>query len=205
MLTLIKRELEDHAIHFALAVAISATLVGILAYGAYAGLEATVAPLMFLGVAALIGCCAMGVAQVYTDRTNRISSFLATLAVTRGQILLARITVGVLALATILLPAAVAATVLLRKFLPLMRFYWRAIAEVSATGFLMVLACYCFGLLLGSTPRKLLVVGGCLSVPPLMMSLVVAKGFEGEAMVVLGLLILASLARVTTRFSSTPL
>ena len=160
---------------------------------------------MSLGILALLTCCSMGITQVYTDRANKISPFLATLAVTRGQILTARCIVGVLAILTLLVPIAVAVVVLLSKFLPPITFYWRAIVEVFVTVFLGALACYCLGLLIGSTTRKLLLVAGCLAVPPAVMALVVVKGCGYQVMTVLGLLILACLVRIVTKLSSTPL
>jgi len=205
MFTLIRREFEDHVVHFLLAAAISATMVGLLAYFALTEFEAAIELLMPLGVVTLIGCCSTGVTQVYTDRANRISPFLATLAVTRGQILTARCIVGVLAILTVLVPTMVATVVLLSKFLPPIAFYWQAIVEVFATAFLGALTCYCLGLLIGSTTRKLLLVAGCLAVPPAVIVLVLAKGFGYQVMIVLGLLILASIGRIATKLSSTPL
>lgn len=205
MFTLIKREFEDHAIHVLLAVVIAATMVGLLVYFALTEFEAALELLMPMGVLALLACCSMGITQVYTDRANKISPFLATLATTRRQVLTARCIVGVLAILIILVPIAVAAVVLLSKFLPPIAFYWQAIVEVFATAFLGAMACYCLGLLIGSTTRKLLLVGGCLAVPPAVILLVLAKGFDYQVMIVLTLLILASIARVATKLSSTPL
>jgi hypothetical protein len=205
MFTLIKREIEDHAVNFLAAVVISATMIGLLVYFAYTEFEAAIELLMPLGVLALLACCFMGITQTYTDRANKISPFLATLAVTRGQILTARCIVGLLAILTLLVPAAVGAVVLLSKFLPPIAFYWRAIVEVFATVFLGALACYCLGLLIGSTTRKLILAAGCLAVPPAVIVLVLAKGFGCQVMIVLGLVILASIGRIVTKLSSTPL
>lgn len=205
MFTLIKREIEDHVVNFFLAVVISATMVGLLAFFAFNEFNDVSGILVSLGILALLTCCAMGITQVYTDRANKISPFLATLAVTRGQILTARCIVGVLAILTLLVPTMVATVVLLCKFLPPIAFYWWAIVEVFITVFLGALTCYCLGLLIGSTTRRLLLVGGCLAVPPAVIVLVLAKGFGTQVMIVLGLVILASLGRIVTKLSSTPL
>jgi hypothetical protein len=205
MFTLIKREIVDHIAHLILAVAFAATMVGILVYLAFTEFDAGFGVVVSLSVFALVGCCSMGVAQVYADRANKISPFLATLAVTRGRILAARCIAGVFAILVVLVPTVVAAVVLLRQFPPPMVFYWRVIVEVSATLFLFALACYCLGLLIGSTTRKLLLVVGCLVVPLLMTALIVVKGFGPQVMAVLGLLILAAIGRIVTKFSSTPL
>jgi hypothetical protein len=204
MFTLIKREIEDHAVNFLLAVVISATMAGLLAFFAFNEFNDVSGILVSLGILALLTCCSMGITQVYTDRTHKISPFLATLAVTRGQILAARCIVGVLAILTLLVPAMVATVVLFSKFLPPIAFYWRAIVEVFITVFLGALTCYCLGLLIGSTTRRLLLVGGCLTVPPAVIILVLAKGFGPQVMIVLGLVILASIGRIVTKLSSTP-
>jgi len=205
MFTLIKREITDHIPHLILAVALAATMVGLLVYFTLVDLDEGVAVLVSLGLFAIAGCCSMGIAQVYGDRANKISPFLVTLPVTRAQILTARLVTGVLAILIVLLPTVIAATVLLDRYVPALFFYWQAIVEVSLTLFLVALACYCLGLLIGSSTRKLLLVAACLLVPFLMMTLVAVKGFGPQAMAVLGLLILAAVVRVVTKFSSTPL
>lgn len=205
MLTLIKREIVDHAAHLILAVAFTATVIGVLVYLAYTGFDEGLGAVLWLGVFALVGCCSMGAAQVYADRANKISPFLATLAVTRGRILAARCIAGVFVILVVLVPGVVAAGVLLREFSPPMVFYWRVIVEVLVTLFLFAVACYCLGLLIGSTTRKILLVVGCLVVPLLMTALIVVKGFGPPVMAVLALLILAAIIRIVTEFYSTPL
>jgi ABC-2 family transporter protein len=205
MFTLIKREITDHIPHLILAVALTATMVGLLVYFTLVDLDEGVGVLVSLGLFALVGCCSMGIAQVYGDRANKISPFLVTLPVTRAQILTARLATGVLAILIVLLPTVIAATVLLDRYVPPLFFYWRGIVQISLTLFLVALACYCLGLLIGSSTRKLMLVAGCLAVPFLMMILVAVKGFGPQAMAVLGLLILAAVARIVTKFISTPL
>lgn len=206
MFTLIKREITDHIPFLLLAVVLVATMVGLLMYFTYADAdEEMFAVLISFGLFALAGCCSMGIAQVYGDRANKISPFLATLPVTRAQILTARLATGVLAILIVLLPTVIAATVVLDRYMPPLFFYWRGIVQISLTFFLVALACYCFGLLIGSSTRKLLLIAACLAVPFLMMTLVAVKGFGPQAMAVLGLLIFAAVVRVVTKFSSTPL
>jgi hypothetical protein len=205
MFTLIRREITDHLTHLLLAIALSATIVGILVYGAFMESEEFVGLLASLGIFVLVGSCAMGVTQVYADRANKVSPFLATLAVTRGQILAARCIVGVVAILAVLVPVVVAAVLLLHTFRPPLSFYWPAIVEVPVTLFLVVLASYCMGLLIGTTTRKLVLVAGCLIVPLVVATLVVIEGFGLQAMAVLALLILASLVRSATKLFSTSL
>lgn len=203
--TLIKREIVDHIAHLVLAVAFAATMIGILVYLAFTEFDTGLGVVVWLGVFALVGCTSMGAAQVRADRVNKISPFLATLAVTRGQILAARCIAGVFAILVVLVPTGVAAGVLLRKFFLPMGFYGRAVVEVPVAIFLFALACYCLGLLIGSTTRRLLLVAGCLIVPLVMTALIVVKGFGPPVMAVLALLSLAAIVRIVTEFYSTPL
>ena len=205
MFTLIKREIIDHLTHLLLALALSATLVVVLVFSAFTESGELLGLMASLGILVLVGSCAMGVTQVYADRANKVSPFLATLAVTRGQILTARCIVGLIAILTILVPTFVAAIVLLNAFLPPLSFYWPAVVEISVTLFLVVLASYCMGLLIGTTTRKLMLVAGCLVVPFILATLILLKGFGPQAMAVLVLLILASLVRSATKLLSTPL
>jgi hypothetical protein len=205
MFTLIKREITDHIPHLLLAAVLAATMIGVLLYTAYAELAGAAGGLLPLGVIALTGCCFMGIAQAYDDRVNKISPFLATLAVTRTQILMARCITGVITILIVLVPTLIAAVVLLRQFLPPLVFYWRAMVEVTATLFLLALASYGLGLLIGSSTRKLLLAAGCLLIPSLMTALIVVKGFGPQVMAVLIVLILATFARVLTKLSATPL
>ena len=205
MFALIKRELTDHLVHFLLAVTLAIAEIGIFAYFAYTEFAQISGAILPLGIIMLVGCCFMGIAQSYDDRANKISAFLVTLAVTRTQILMARCLTGVLAILIFLVPLVAAAVVVLPQFTPPLTFYWPVLVEVPLTLFLTAFTCYCFGLLIGTSTRKLLLVGGCLCVPLLLIALVIAKGFGLQAMAVLGLLILAILVRLTTKFSSTPL
>ena len=72
MFTLIRREIPDHLTHLLLAIALSATIVGILVYGAFMESEELVGLLASLGIFVLVGSCAMGDTQVYADRANKV-------------------------------------------------------------------------------------------------------------------------------------
>ena len=105
MLALIQRELQDHIVYVVLAgfttavaliVAILTTYWGMAAAGLGIGGAATA---MFLVIFSVFGA-----AQMYTDRANRISALLATLAVTRTRILAARVLTGVVLIVAMFVP-----------------------------------------------------------------------------------------------------
>ena len=91
MLALIKREIEDHIVYFLGAAGFSASLIAIAIHSAYA-LHDDKPPYLIsvypvFVIISMLGFCSMGVTQMYTDRTRKISSFLSTLAATRRRIL----------------------------------------------------------------------------------------------------------------------
>ncbi len=206
MLTLICREVRDHAIYLAGMLFVTAVMILLLILTAYQGLQvAILLPVAVLISGLMLGLCGLGGAQMYTDRAHRISPLLATLAVTRSRILAARILVGVLALLLALVPVLVATTILLRAFLPPPEFYGRMLVEVSLTVLLTGLACYCLGLLVGWSTNAVWRLAGGVLVPALLISFVWIKGAGPDVMVLLLLLIAATLLRIWHSFTSASL
>jgi hypothetical protein len=206
MLTLIKREVEDHTIHLLVAAVLSATLV--VGLVALVRMEFTIEAVLYtmvLLIVAFIGCASLGAAQMYTDRVGRISAFLATLDVARMQILTARFVVGLLAILIWLVPAAITAAIVLFRSVQPFCFYSHVVLEVSVTVFLIALACYCIGLQAGWAQSKVLTLLASVVFPPFIMTLVLIKGFGMQAMVVLAVLIAACVLRIGAKFLSTPL
>ncbi len=206
MLTLIWREIVDHTAHLLLAAFLSAIAVCLLLLPA--GRELQGAMIMLAGwvvVFALFGFCLLGVGQMYADRAGRLSAFLSTQAVTRGQILLARFLVGLLAILIVLVPVGVIAAVNLHRFFPPFMFYARYVALVYTVTFLTAVACYCLGLQIGWYTRKAALLFGVSLLPATVVSLVVIKGFTGDTIGILSLLIVALIVAVALKFRSTPL
>jgi len=210
MFALIKREIEDSVVYFLGAVVLSAILISVLISIGYhhtpAGSPAVaigvLLPVIIMG---MLGPCAMGAAQMYTDKTRKISSFLSTLVVTRAQILIARIITGILSILTVLVPLIVTAVILLRIFAPPVPGYGVMVFEISITIFLMGFACYCIGLQTGWNSNKIIPTMGGLVLTCTLVPLVLVKGFGLHIIVILSLLIIASLTRTWQKFMSTSL
>ena len=214
MFTLIKREIEDHIAYFIGAGILSGILI-VLSILAISAIEPE--PVVFVGlwipliIVLMIGLPGMGVSQMYTDRTRRISAFLSTLPVTRGQILAARIITGILAILTLLVPLTITAMVL-RLFMPAgpiysvySSVYSGYIFDIFIATFLMSLACYCIGLQTGWTSSRITPTLGGVALAFVLVPLIIVKGFGLHIAVFLLLFITASLVRTWHRFTSTSL
>lgn len=210
MFTLIKREIQDHIAYFLGAILFSAVIIAIsisLIYHYDSGNP----PVFRIGlsfpviIVVIIGFCAMGATQMYTDRTRKISTLLSTLAVTRSRILLARIITGILAILTLLVPLTITAVVLLRLFTPPIPVYPGLVSEIFIATFLMAFACYCLGLLAGWNSSKIIPTLGGLVLTCILVPLVLVKGFGLHIVVILLLFIIASLMRTWHTFMSTSL
>jgi len=210
MLTLIRREIRDHIVYFIAAVVFSVTLIALLTAAMYnvddmgdssviVGLSIPVLVILVLGFSA------MGVTQMYLDRNRRISAFLSALPVTRSRILTARIIAGLLAILTVLVPVTIASIVLGSLFAPPIPVFAGYIADILTTVFLMVLACYCLGLLTGWTASKIAPTFGALGLNLVLVSLVYVKGFGPDIKFLLVLIIAACLIRTWHKFMSTSL
>jgi len=209
MFTLIKREIEDNIVYFIGAGVISGILV-VLSILAITAHEAS-APIVFVGlwipaiVVLIIGLPGMGVTQMYTDRTRRISAFLCGLPVTRGQILTARIITGILAILTLLVPLIITAVILLSFYAIPVPIYSGYFFDIFTVTFLMSLACYCLGLQTGWTSSRVTPTLGGVALSFVLVPLILVKGFGLHIAVMLLLFIIASLVRTWHKFTSTPL
>jgi ABC-type transport system involved in multi-copper enzyme maturation permease subunit len=209
MLTLIRREIRDHIVYFIAAVVFSAILIALLTAAMY-HFESDEFTLYFglsipMLVILVLGFSAMGVTQMYMDRNRRISAFLSALPVTRSRILAARIIAGLLAILTVLVPLTITSIIMGRLFAPPIPIFAGYIADIFTTVFLMVLACYCLGLLTGWTANKITPTFGALGLDLVLVSLVFVKGFGPDIKFLLVLVIVACLIRTWHKFISTSL
>jgi hypothetical protein len=211
MFTLIKREIYDHMAYFIGAIVFSLLIVLITAYVAYTVKETqeifaisvvASAPVIIIFV---LGSTAMGVSQMYIDRNRKVSAFLSTLAATREQILLARISAGILAIFLFFLPMLVTSAVIYRLFLPPITFFQSIFFDVYTVTLLTSLSCYCIGLQTGWTSGRLIPTLGGLLLACIFATIIFVKGFSGEISVLLILFIAASLVRIRHQFISTSL
>jgi ABC-type transport system involved in multi-copper enzyme maturation permease subunit len=210
ILVLVKREIIDHvaylvgaAIASGLITALMATMVlsdnrGDMEMETFAGL---IPALLFV----IVGLCALGVAQMYTDRNRNISAFLMALPVTRGQIFAARVLAGLLAVLVLVLPLAVAGAVLMDLRTGEVPLYAGLLGDLFWGILLMCLACYSVGLYAGWNRRSLAPTLAVLPVVLLLPLLIVVKGFGIELVALLLLFIVSCLAATWCRFSSSSL
>ncbi|MCK4913750.1 MAG: hypothetical protein KAS69_04035 [Planctomycetes bacterium] len=215
MLTLIKREIEDAAIFFLIAAISMLILTGMLVYRIAIGWESNSVigvpsvmyktlgtfPFIFLPLIA----AALGAFQMKLDRDKKISSFLVTLATTRRQILSAKIITGILWILLTVLPIAVADVVLLKVFPLAMVPDAGFLVRLFVTIFLCGLACYSFGLLIGWRSEKLLPALGIILATPILVSLIVIKGFGLQTIIFFVLFTSAAIIRTWQKFMSSPL
>ena len=212
MLALIKREIADAAVFFLIIAIFMLILTGKLVYKVAIGLESDLVfgvpsvmyktfgtfPFIFLPLIAAV----LGASQMNLDKDKKISSFLATLATTRWQILSAKIITGILWILLITLPIAAADAVLLKVFpraaVPDAGFLIRLFVTI----FLCGLACYSFGLLIGWRWGKLLAALGIILVTPILVSLIVIKGFGLQTTIFFLLFITAAISRTWQKFMS---
>ncbi|MCH7559491.1 MAG: hypothetical protein IIB56_18845 [Planctomycetes bacterium] len=210
MFALIKREIQDHIVYFIGAAAFAAIfiLISISLIHNYNSRNPPVFSIGF-GIPAvtlvILGFCAMGAAQMHTDRNRKISAFLSTLAVSRSRILLARIITGILAILTLFVPLTITAVVLLRLYVHPVLMYPGIVFEIFTAEFLMAFACYCLGLLTGWNSGKITPILGGIALTCILLPLIIVKGFDLHIVVILVLFIVASLIRTWHTFMSTSL
>lgn len=210
MFTLIKREIQDHILYLIGSTVL--TVILIVALTAFAFQQDTridwddlIAPVIPIAIIIMLGFCAMGVSQMYTDRNRRISAFVSTLPVTRTHILFARIVTGIITILILLIPLIITITILIRWFEPPIPMYAGIIFNISLTTFLMMFTCYCIGLLTGWNPSKVIPTFGALALTCILMPLVLIKGFGWEIAMILAAFIAALMIRTWQTFTSTSL
>ena len=210
MLALIRREIEDHVAYFVGAAVISVILIVLLISAVYyvhgdKHLAFPIGLSLPLIILLIIGLPAMGVSQMSTDRSRRISAFLSALPVTRGRILAARIITGVLAILTVLLPLTITAAILWNLRAPPIPILPGLIFDMFRAVFLMAFTCYCLGLQTGWTSNRVAPTLGGLALTCILAPLILVKGFGLHTDMILVLFIVASLIHTRHKFMSTAL
>jgi hypothetical protein len=147
----------------------------------------------------------MSSSQMYNDRTKKLSALLATLAVTRKKIFIARVLSGLLAILVFVLPGIGTITVGLNMVEPETPFYGPSVLAVWATVVLYCFAGYCLGLQAGWTSSKIIPSLGALLLISGLIGLIVIKGFDKDLYPILALLIICSLLRAWHKYSTAAL
>ena len=212
MLTLIKREIYDNIAYFygsiMFLLMVGGTAIFLTYYSSDIGNDAAALFSVFLiplVIVSMLGAMAMGVSQMYMDRSRKVTSFLSTLAVTRGEILTARISAGLLAILLFFIPLIIITAVLYPFFTPPMPFYRGVLFDIYFIEILLTLANYCIGLQTGWTTGRLLPMLGGLLLACTFVTIVIIKGFELQLSILLILFIAASLVRIRDKFLTTSL
>ena len=217
MLTLIKREIQDHIAYFLGAAILTAILICLTVFGAYKGAYKIVYQydhedaVAYFGLSLpvimmlMIGFSGMGISQMYTDRARKISAFLSLLPVSRNQILLAKIVTGILAILTIVLPLVITSMAMTYLFAPPIPVYSGMIYDIFTVIFLLGFACYCLGLMTGWTTSKIHPVTVCLVLTFILTSLIIVKGLGPCTKGILISIIVACLIRTWQKFITTSL
>ncbi|MFZ2146686.1 MAG: hypothetical protein WAV28_05640 [Sedimentisphaerales bacterium] len=210
MLALIKREIQDHIVYF-IGAAVFSTVFIIISFSLVHEYNPKEGPVFSIGLGVpaativIFGICAMGATQMYLDRTRKISALLSTLAVSRNQILLARVITGILVILILFVPLSITAGILVRLFSPPIPMFTGMVFEISVTVYLMAFAIYCIGLQTGWNSNPVTPSLGALFLTCIFIPLILIKGFGVHIVVILVLFIVASLIRTWHTFMKTSL
>jgi len=216
LLTLIKKEIYDQLAYFIVAIILSASLVFVMVSFLSFGINETAMQeesvsmlarvILFPTVLLLIlGFPAMGAAQMYLDKSWRISAFLLTLPTTRRHIFTSKIITAILAMLIIFVPLIITARILYKIYALPIPIFEGVIFDISSTIILTVFACYCIGLQTGWSNNRFIPIFASFTLTIVLLSLIIVKGFGIQIWLILSLFILSSLLRCWQKFSSTPL
>ena len=214
MFTLIKREIEDNAIIFIIGLAMTLILVCWLSTEVAMnapqkvpiGLDQGMYNIfVFLIPITAFLANALGAAQMYKDKNQKISAFLLTLATTRNKIISARIIAGVIWILMVIVPIAITELLLVQIFPILIPYPKSLIIKLFITMFLMSLSCYSVGLVVGDSKRKNFSQTMGMIIAIIILTLVIIKGFGADTALILIILTAALLGRVWQKFSTAAL
>jgi ABC-type transport system involved in multi-copper enzyme maturation permease subunit len=150
--------------------------------------------------------CGFGASQMVSDRTKNLSAFLTVLPVTRGQVFLARLAVGVLWVLTFVLPLTITGAILINlRTPPGIPLYRGLLPDLFAGVFLTCFACYCCGLYAGWRTGTAIRSWAILPFAALLPLLIIIKGFGAELIVILLFFIAACIAATWHRYSRSSL
>lgn len=205
---LIKREIKDNiafllvTISFSLILAVfmvsmtlqSDTLIDLIIY------DTGVYIVVFLILA--INFSAMGITQMYLDRTRRISAYLSTLSVNRNQILIARIITGILTIFVFFVPIFITGAYQASVLNGPIPTYPTLLIKMFFISFLISFACYCIGLQTGWNSGMIAPIFGGIFLSCIFVTLVLIKGFYSEIIALLLIFIIAILINIRCTFKT---
>jgi len=200
MLTLIMREIEDNRVFFISAVIFAVILSSLVVWQYFDEGDVVLSLGTVISGVWFFVLCGMGVVQMYWDKTRKISALLATLAVTRNQIFMARIAAGILAVLASFLPVIITMAVMpsvIESTIPIRR---EMTLEIWIPVFLFCFASYCIGLQVGWTSNKSPTLGA-LGLSLILIPIILIKGFGWDIYAILISFIAACLIRAWFKFS----
>jgi len=190
LFTLIKRQLVDNATYFLAAIFFSAVLVvAILSITFSEDITYlsfyTVILIVITPILVGIGSYTLGLIQTYSDKTSGVKALLSVLPVTRGRIFLARLITGTLIILTLLVPLAITGAILWKFLGPPDWLYYDWLADTFIGLSLASLACYCLGLTTALKAETFTSALRASPLVPILMLLIVIKGFGWPLLAVL--------------------
>jgi hypothetical protein len=182
LLTLIKRQIVDNAVYFLAATIFSIVLIiaiisislseDITYLSLYTVILIVLTPILFG-----IGSYILGVIQTSSDKTSGVTSLLSVLSVTHGRIFLARLTIGTLVILTLLGPLAITGAILWKFLGPPDWLFHNWLPDTFIGLSLASLVCYCLGLIAARRADTFASALRALPLVPILMLLIVIKGF----------------------------
>jgi hypothetical protein len=213
MFTLILREIEDNWVFFLAAALLACVFSIATGWQMYSingnNAQAIIAMLILNAVCGIFIFCGFGASQMYWDRMKKISALLTTLPVTRNQIFTARITTGLLLVATGFMPSVVTTMVVSNLIGPSSIYGVGMVSglapEIWILIFLFCVATYCIGLQAGWTSNKITPTLGSLLLSLFLTNVILIKGLESDAYLILIPFIACCLFRAWHKFTTAAL
>ncbi|OHB81635.1 MAG: hypothetical protein A2Z38_02840 [Planctomycetes bacterium RBG_19FT_COMBO_48_8] len=190
LFTLTKRQIVDNAVYFLAAIIFSTVLIiaiisitlseDITYLSLYTVSVIVITPILFG-----IGSYILGVIQTCFDRTNGVTTVLSVLPVTHVRIFLARLIPGTLIILTLLGPLAITGAILWKFLGPPHWLYYDWLTDTFIGLSLSSLACYCLGLIAARRADTFASALRALPLVPILILLIVIKGFGWPLLAVL--------------------
>jgi len=190
LLTLIKRQLVDNTVYFLAAIIFSVVLVvailSITFSEEFLDLSLnTIILIIIMPILFGIGSYILGVIQTYSDKTSGITQLLSVLPVTNDRIFFARLITCILVILTLFGPLVITGAILWEFFGPPDWLYHNWLGGTFIGLSLASLACYCLGLIAAQRTETFTSALRALPLVPILMLLIVIKGFGWPLLVVL--------------------
>jgi hypothetical protein len=197
---LIKRQIVDGVGYFVIAIFASAVLIVVnicIALTEELGYPSlyTVILIITMPILFCIGSYALGLSQAYNDRTSGITALLSVMPLTRGQILLAQVVVAALVILIALGPLAIVGAILWGFLGPPEWLFRDWVSDVFVGMSLTAFGCYCLGLYAGQRAETFTSGLRALLLAPILLLLIIVKGFGWPLIIVLLPFVVVSLLR----------